>query len=157
MYACSHAHIHFTSRTCKHTYPPAYTWTGGAGFIGSHASLMLLEQGHAVTVLDNLSRGNPGALLAVSRRASPEPSQAPHPLLLGAPPVPPPPPHTHMSQCNSVTACGHVHIVSVPACVNAWGARCKQLAGVAEARRRGWELPRPHVLACPHLTRAGTS
>lgn len=32
--------------------------TGGAGFIGSHAALALLERGWAVTVIDNLSRGN---------------------------------------------------------------------------------------------------
>ncbi|MHC5003560.1 MAG: UDP-glucose 4-epimerase GalE [Planctomycetota bacterium] len=32
--------------------------TGGAGYIGSHAALRLLEDGHAVTVVDDLSRGN---------------------------------------------------------------------------------------------------
>lgn len=31
--------------------------TGGAGFIGSHLTDLLLSQGHAVTVLDNLSGG----------------------------------------------------------------------------------------------------
>ena len=36
--------------------------TGGAGFIASHAALMLLEHGHTVTTIDNLSRGNMGAL-----------------------------------------------------------------------------------------------
>ena len=36
--------------------------TGGAGFIGSHATLRLLEEGHAVTTIDNLSRGNLGAI-----------------------------------------------------------------------------------------------
>ncbi|MHC5022388.1 MAG: UDP-glucose 4-epimerase GalE [Planctomycetota bacterium] len=32
--------------------------TGGAGFIGSHAALRLLEDGHAVTVVDDLTRGH---------------------------------------------------------------------------------------------------
>lgn len=36
--------------------------TGGAGYIGSHAALALLRAGHAVTVLDDLSRGNEGAI-----------------------------------------------------------------------------------------------
>lgn len=40
--------------------------TGGAGFIGSHACLTLLEAGHAVTVIDNLSRGNIGAVRYLS-------------------------------------------------------------------------------------------
>src|SRR4051812_31673057 len=31
--------------------------TGGAGFIGSHLVDVLVEQGHAVAVLDDLSRG----------------------------------------------------------------------------------------------------
>jgi UDP-glucose 4-epimerase len=32
--------------------------TGGAGYIGSHACLRLLELRHAVTIIDDLSRGN---------------------------------------------------------------------------------------------------
>ena len=32
--------------------------TGGAGYIGSHTVQMLLEQGHEVTVVDNLSKGH---------------------------------------------------------------------------------------------------
>lgn len=36
--------------------------TGGAGFIGSHAVLRLLEDGYRVTIVDNLSRGNMGAV-----------------------------------------------------------------------------------------------
>ena len=31
---------------------------GGAGYIGSHAVLELCENGHDVTVFDNLSSGN---------------------------------------------------------------------------------------------------
>lgn len=41
--------------------------TGGAGYIGSHTTLRLLEQGFAVTVLDNLSNSSPEALERVAR------------------------------------------------------------------------------------------
>lgn len=39
--------------------------TGGAGYIGSHATLCLLEAGHDVVVLDNLSNSNPESLRRV--------------------------------------------------------------------------------------------
>ncbi len=39
--------------------------TGGAGFIGSHLTERLLEQGHSVTVLDDLSTGQQGNLSGV--------------------------------------------------------------------------------------------
>lgn len=32
--------------------------TGGAGYIGSHVALSLLDRGHKVTIIDNLSTGN---------------------------------------------------------------------------------------------------
>lgn len=38
--------------------------TGGAGYIGSHMVKRLLERGHAVTVLDNLSSGHIESVLA---------------------------------------------------------------------------------------------
>jgi nucleoside-diphosphate-sugar epimerase len=40
--------------------------TGGAGFIGSHLSELLLQRGHRVTVLDDLSTGVRGNLDAVA-------------------------------------------------------------------------------------------
>lgn len=39
--------------------------TGGAGYIGSHTALVLLEQGHEVIVVDNLSNGKQIALARV--------------------------------------------------------------------------------------------
>eukprot|EP00038_Savillea_parva_P018451 m.23758 g.23758 ORF g.23758 m.23758 type:complete len:489 (-) comp4101_c0_seq1:2239-3705(-) len=46
--------------------------TGGAGYIGSHAALRLLEDGHAVTIVDNLSRGNRGSIDALMQVAAPK-------------------------------------------------------------------------------------
>ena len=44
-----------------------YHWliTGGAGFIGSHLARTLVAQGQQVTVLDNLSGGNPENLASI--------------------------------------------------------------------------------------------
>ena len=44
--------------------------TGGAGYIGSHACLSLLEDGHDVLVVDNLSNGKQEALLRVEQLAN---------------------------------------------------------------------------------------
>jgi len=43
--------------------------TGGAGYIGSHVCVELLEQGYQVVVLDNLSNGSPVALERVQELA----------------------------------------------------------------------------------------
>ncbi|CAD5333943.1 unnamed protein product [Arabidopsis thaliana] len=41
--------------------------TGGAGYIGSHAALRLLRDSYRVTIVDNLSRGNLGAVKTLQR------------------------------------------------------------------------------------------
>ena len=43
--------------------------TGGAGFIGSHTCLVLLEAGHELVVLDNYANSSPEALRRVSELA----------------------------------------------------------------------------------------
>ena len=43
--------------------------TGGAGYIGSHTCLELLEQGHRITVVDNLSNSTPESLRRVESLA----------------------------------------------------------------------------------------
>ena len=43
--------------------------TGGAGFIGSHTCLVLLEQGHELVVLDNFDNSSPEALQRVQELA----------------------------------------------------------------------------------------
>ncbi|XP_052183376.1 UDP-arabinose 4-epimerase 1 isoform X1 [Diospyros lotus] len=48
--------------------------TGGAGYIGSHAALRLLKDSHRVTIVDNLSRGNLGAV-KVLQELFPEPGK----------------------------------------------------------------------------------
>ncbi|KAB5551591.1 hypothetical protein DKX38_008902 [Salix brachista] len=48
--------------------------TGGAGYIGSHAALRLLKDSYRVTIVDNLSRGNLGAVKVLQERF-PEPGR----------------------------------------------------------------------------------
>ena len=43
--------------------------TGGAGFIGSHTALVLLEAGHSLVVLDNFSNSSPESLRRVAELA----------------------------------------------------------------------------------------
>jgi len=45
--------------------------TGGAGFIGSHTSLVLLEAGHSLVVLDNFANSSPESLKRVLELAGP--------------------------------------------------------------------------------------
>ena len=48
--------------------------TGGAGYIGSHAVVALLEAGHAVTVLDNYTNGSPIAIERAGDLAGKQPA-----------------------------------------------------------------------------------
>ncbi len=43
--------------------------TGGAGYIGSHTAVQLLEAGHVVVVADNFSNSKPSVLLRIERIA----------------------------------------------------------------------------------------
>ncbi len=45
--------------------------TGGAGFIGSHTALVLLEAGHRLVVLDSYANSSPEALRRVAKLAGP--------------------------------------------------------------------------------------
>ena len=44
--------------------------TGGAGFIGSHTCLVLLNEGHSLLVLDNFSNSSPIAIVRVAELAA---------------------------------------------------------------------------------------
>jgi UDP-glucose 4-epimerase len=44
-----------------------YLITGGSGFIGSHLAECLLDQGHSVTIIDNLTTGSDANLLKVKK------------------------------------------------------------------------------------------
>ena len=41
--------------------------TGGAGFIGSHTCVELLEAGHEIVILDNFSNSKPEALNRIKK------------------------------------------------------------------------------------------
>ena len=57
------------SRSDGRAFPGHILVTGGAGFIGSHATMRLMDEGYAVTIIDNFSRGNPGAIDALRHMA----------------------------------------------------------------------------------------
>ncbi|MEI8251957.1 MAG: SDR family NAD(P)-dependent oxidoreductase, partial [Synechococcus sp. ELA057] len=52
--------------------PHALVVTGGAGFIGSHTCLVLLEAGHHLVVLDNHANSSPESLRRVQQLVGPE-------------------------------------------------------------------------------------
>ncbi|XXG74608.1 hypothetical protein AAC387_Pa07g3285 [Persea americana] len=67
----------FSTPTLFSNHEPGVTHvlvTGGAGFIGSHAALRLLKDSYRVTIVDNLSRGNLGAVKILQERF-PEPGR----------------------------------------------------------------------------------
>ena len=43
--------------------------TGGAGFIGTHVATVLLEHGHEIVLLDNLSNSNKNSILSLEKLA----------------------------------------------------------------------------------------
>ncbi|XP_076944414.1 UDP-arabinose 4-epimerase 1-like [Bidens hawaiensis] len=67
----------FTSPSPFSRHEPGVTHvlvTGGTGYIGSHATLRLLKDSNRVTIVDNLSRGNIGAV-KVLQDLFPEPGR----------------------------------------------------------------------------------
>lgn len=48
--------------------------TGGAGFIGSHACVVLMQAGHSVTVLDNFYNSDPSVLTRIGQIVGREPA-----------------------------------------------------------------------------------
>ncbi|MGI9612290.1 MAG: UDP-glucose 4-epimerase GalE [Acidimicrobiales bacterium] len=48
--------------------------TGGAGYIGSHTSVLLLERGFEIVIVDNLSNSSPMAVETIARLAGKEPT-----------------------------------------------------------------------------------
>lgn len=48
--------------------------TGGAGYVGSHAAVVLMQAGHAVTVLDNFSNSEPAVLSRIGQIVGHQPA-----------------------------------------------------------------------------------
>lgn len=68
---------HFSGTSVFSRHEPGVTHvlvTGGAGYIGSHAALRLLKDSYRVTIVDNLSRGNLGAV-KILQELFPEPGR----------------------------------------------------------------------------------
>lgn len=61
--------LQYTSARTPAVLDMAILVTGGAGFIGSHACLALLQAGESIVVLDNFSNSHPAALRRVEQLA----------------------------------------------------------------------------------------
>lgn len=114
-----------------------YLVTGGAGFIGSHLTELLLERGHQVTVIDNLSTGKKENLPDSANLIIADVCDA-----------------DAIAQCmENVDGCFHLAaIASVQASVTDWiGTHRTNLGGTISvlnaARARGTHRPTPVVLA----------
>lgn len=67
--AISFNNVEFHASASEVSHPKTVLVTGGAGYIGSHTTLRLLEEGYNVVVADNYCNSSPESLLRVKKLA----------------------------------------------------------------------------------------